>query len=85
MTFNLQICKPVHSHGNVLLSLDFIQYLGLNREIVKALICAATFLELMGEISHPYVSQMKFHLNTLGDRMLQIGITGAYASVMMNG
>jgi hypothetical protein len=77
--------KPVHSHGNVFLSLDFIQYLGLNREIMKTLICAATFLELMGGISHPYVSQMKFHLNTLVDRMLQIGIAGAYAGVMMNG
>jgi hypothetical protein len=52
---------------------------------MKTLICAATFLELMGGISHPYVSQMKFHLNTLVDRMLQIGIAGAYAGVMMNG
>ncbi len=81
----MQICKPVHSHGNVFLSLDFIQFLGLNREIVKEFICAATFLELTGEISHPYVSQMNSHLNTLVDRVLQIDTAGAYASVMMNG
>ena len=91
------------------LNLDFVQYLGLNRMMMKTLICTATSLELSGifpSISssekenadigfekkgllfletgigalNTYASLVKSHLNTPIDRVLQIGIAGAYSS-----
>lgn len=86
-----------------------MQYLGLNRTIMKTLVCTATSLELGGVfpsiqsseienagrgfekedlhflvtgigVLNTYASLVRFHLNTPVDRILQIGIAGAYAS-----
>jgi len=91
----------------ILLNLDFTQYLGLNRKIMKTLICTATSLELSGifpsislsdietagngfekggisflvtgiGVLNSYASLVLFHQNTPVDRVLQIGIAGAY-------
>ena len=91
----------------ILLNLDFTQYLGLNRMIMKTLICTATSLELSGifpsissseietagngfekgsisflvtgiGVLNSYASLVQFHQNTPIDRILQIGIAGAY-------
>jgi futalosine hydrolase len=91
----------------ILLNLDFIQYLGLNRKIMKTLVCTATSLELKGifpsisqsesetagsglekngisflvtgiGVLNTYASLVQFHLNTPVERILQIGIAGAY-------
>ena len=92
---------------SLFLCLDFMQYLGLNRQIMKTLICTATSLELSGifpsihssemenadsgfekedlfflvtgiGVLNTYASLVRFHLNTPVDRVLQIGIAGAY-------
>ena len=94
---------------SLFLYLDFMQYLGLNRKIMKTLICTATSLELMGifpsisssdienagtgfekegllfletgiGVLSTYASLVRFHLNTHVDRVLQVGIAGAYAA-----
>ena len=91
----------------ILLNLDFTQNLGLNRKIMRTLICTATSLELSGifpsisssvietagngfekggisflvtgiGVLNSYASLVQFHRNTPVDRILQIGIAGAY-------
>ena len=86
-----------------------MQYLGLNRETMKTLICTATSLELSGifpsissseietadsgfekegifflvtgiGVLNSYASLVQFHLDTPVDRILQIGIAGAYTT-----
>jgi futalosine hydrolase len=94
---------------SLFLCLDFMQYLGLNRKVMKTLICTATSLELSGifpsisssdienagtgfekegllfletgiGVLSTYASLVRFHLNTPVDRVLQVGIAGAYAA-----